>query len=382
MGAGMNRQRFFLFAISVLIVAAATDALAKDSPLRFGWVVGGADGEGDQSNVSILHTRNGGRKWVEQADRTKWEGYNATDVSAVDRQTAWVSLSSLALDYGVILHTTNGGVTWTEQTLSDGVDGIKQIKGLSRQEAWAVSLGGMVLHTTDGGETWNIEEHPSVPITNVNRMDVIGCVDPYDPTRPAKDKLMSNANIWITNEEPGNNYGMVHSLYNGELWKQEFIPFQDPTSGVHMVAAHSPRVVWAAAWYDGTLYRTLNGGENWEAAAVISGPNDFDDMCSPSPDTLWTVQNQQTVGQIFHARIPVDGSPNDVRNFDPANGYLYEGLTCVDDQTALVVGFTLNSSLPRGIILSTTDGGQNWTRHAAPLDSVWAWKTSFVGARR
>lgn len=378
----VNQQRLFLSAMAVLFFIISADVFAKDSPLRVGWVVGNADGKELQSTVSILHTRNGGRKWVEQADRTKWEGYNATDVSAVDRQTAWVSLSSLLLENGIILHTTNGGVTWEQQKMPDDVDGIKQIKGLSRLEAFAASYGGTVLHTTDGGESWNIVEHPDILITQVNRMDVIGCVDPRDQTRPAKDRLMSNANIWIVNREDGNNYGMVHSLYNGVLWREEFIPFPHPTSRVHMVAAHSPRVAWAAAWYDGTLYRTLDGGANWEAAAVISGPNDFDDMCSPSQDTLWTVQNQQTAGEIFHARVPVDGSKPAIGHWDPVHGYLYEGLTCMDDQTALVVGFTLNPSLPRGIILSTTDGGVNWKRHVAPLDDVWAWKTSFVGARR
>jgi hypothetical protein len=144
-------------------------------------------------------------------------------------------------------------------------------------------------------------------------------------------------------------------------------------------------VVWAAAWNDGTLYRTLDGGEYWKDAAIISGSNDFDDMCSPSPDTLWTVQNQQTAGKIFHASIPVDGSEPVVSDWDPANGYLYGGLTCVDDQTALVVGFkadNLDPSYQQGIILSTTDGGMNWKRHTAPLNNVEALKTSFVGARR
>ena len=110
-------------------------------------------------------------------------------------------------------------------------------------------------------------------------------------------------------------------------------------------------------------------------------------MCSPSPETLWTVQNLSgnSAGIIFHARIPVDGSPEVVKSFNPAPGYTYEGLTCLDDQTALVVGskgVNLDSSDPEGIIVSTTDGGDNWTHHSAPLDDVSAWKTSFVGARR
>ena len=84
-------------------------------------------------------------------------------------------------------------------------------------------------------------------------------------------------------------------------------------------------------------------------------------MCPSSPDTLWAVQSQNTAGAIFHVRLKDGGDP-DVDRFDPFNGYLYEGMTCVDDQTALVVGFrggSVDPSEPRGIIVSTTDGGQN-----------------------
>lgn len=380
----MNKMILFLYAVFGLLVTMTVNASdPKKAPLRVGWVVGNiVDEQLKPLGPSILHTRNGGRTWVEQGDIKRWSGYVGNDVSAVDKTTAWVALSGpFEDDQGAILHTRNGGVEWVEQALPEAVaSGMKQIKGLSRREAWAVSLQGVVLHTTDGGMIWKVVK-TAPDIGNINRMDVIGCVDPHDARRPAKDKLMSNANIWIT-DDGGGEWGMIHSLYNGDLWRRERIPYLAPNSNVHMLDAYSPRVAWAAAWNDGTLYRTLNGGENWEVAATISGPDDFDDMCAPSPDTLWVVQNQQTAGEIFHARIPVDDSPNDVQGFDPVNGYLYEGLTCVDDDTALVVGFTLNRSLPTGIILSTTDGGESWTRHSAPLDNVSPWKASFVGARR
>ena len=77
----------------------------------------------------------------------KWAGYASNDISAVNKQTAWAASGSPE-DEGIILHTTNGGVTWTEQELPDGVDSIKNIKGLTRHEAWAVSLAGTILHTT------------------------------------------------------------------------------------------------------------------------------------------------------------------------------------------------------------------------------------------
>ena len=139
--------------------------------------------------------------------------------------------------------------------------------------------------------------------------------------------------------------------------------------------------------WDSTLFRTVNGGETWEnVASLDGGPNDFDDMCAPSPDSVWAVQNQNTQGTIWHVRL-VDGEDPEVHQFNPflGLGYVYEGMTCVDDQTALVVGLAIHPidpSQPKGIIASTTDGGQSWTRHSIPVDDVTFWKVSFVGARR
>ncbi|UCG13348.1 MAG: hypothetical protein JSU72_02345 [Deltaproteobacteria bacterium] len=345
----------------------------KKSALRIGWVIGKTNPKEGAGSVSILHTRNGGRRWTEQLDRSEWAGYKGNDISAVDRRTAWAALNSPDGD-GVILHTTNGGSTWTAQELPDGVDTIKNIKGLSRREAWAVSLGVKILHTADGGETWNIVEHPFELIDTANRMDVIGCVDPCNAFRPGKNKLMSNANIWIAYEEDkeGNNLGMIHSLYNGELWRKESVdhtPGWQDYNGMHMVSAYSPRVVWAAARRDSTLFRTLDGGESWgEVASVHGEPNDIDNMCAPGSDTVWAVQNQDiSAGVIYHVRVFDAGEP-EIRPFDPAKDFdptlscRYEGLTCVDDQTALAVGSCpLKPTGVIGVIVSTTDGdGVGW----------------------
>ena len=383
----MKKWGLFLFVLTVFLITTLGNAFALDSALRVGWVIGS-----DQDNTTvILHTKNGGRTWQVQVDNPEWKGDN--DISAVDRRTAWAALGD-ASGHGVILHTTNGGVTWTEQTLPDDVDVIKNIKGLTRHEAWAVSLTGTILHTTDGGENWSIV--PSgIDMRQVNRMDAIGCRCVPIADNSGRNTETIHANVWIadvSNPDPrGSRWGMIHSLYNGDIWRQEYVPFEDDTHGVHNVSAYSPRVVWAVSNYDGTLFRTEDGGETWNDIDTGKiGPNDIDDMCAYSADALWLVQYQgRGPGVIYH--VSVEGGVPDVVEFHPVdkNGnvllYAYEGLTCVDDQTALVVGYQilpLDQSQPLGIILSTNDGGKSWVRQPLPVDDVEFWKVSFVGARR
>lgn len=353
--------------------------------LQIGWVIGY-----DVNNTAvILHTQNGGQKWVVQGDNSKWKGYNGNDISAVDKQTAWAALgSNTAGGSGKILYTTNGGVTWMEQTLPKGVNGgIKSIRGLTRLEAWAVSVAGTVLHTTDGGEVWNIVE-TGIKIVQVNRMDAIGYRDVRDTDSSGKNRGKIHANVWIADEhgEDNGHLGMIHTLYNGDIWRQEYLPPTDNSNfKVHMVSAYSPRVAWAATWKSGALFRTSDGGENWKIVAEV-GPNDIDDMCAYSADALWFVQFQgaRVGGVIYHLYPDPDNKEVEIEPFNPFPSYLYEGLTCVDDKFAVVVGFTnLNEpSQQRGIILLTHDGGQTWDKQALPVDDVYLWKVSFVGAHR
>ncbi len=381
----MKTINLTLCLLTALIGAFHAAAFAQDPDLRHGWVIGRSEEPDGGRTARILHTRNGGLTWREQGDSSRWTGRNGNDISALDRHTAWAALGSDASGEGMILHTRDGGATWQAQALPPGVDDIKGIKGLTRREAWAVSLAGIVLHTTDAGETWSTVEHPSAPVTQANRIDAIGYQALRTPSGGHWGRRPVNANIWIVDHK-GGNLGMVHSAFNGESWRREQVPYTSSSSGMHMVSAYSPRVVWSAAWGDGTLFRTVDGGDNWEDVAMVGGSDDIDDMCAPTADSVWLVLNLSggSGGNILRVRLN-DPDPAEVLPFNPAPGYLYEGMTCLDDQKALVVGLkgvTLDPSLPEGVIVSTTDGGQTWKTHRIPVDDVAFWKTSFVGARR
>jgi photosystem II stability/assembly factor-like uncharacterized protein len=341
--------------------------VVKNFTPRAGWAIGdGPDG------AVIVHTSDGGLTWQAQGTPTLWTGLSGNDISAVDDQTAWAALGSgPAATDGAILHTTDGGVTWIPQAIPAGLTGgIKGVKGLSPTEAWAASLGGVILHTTDGGATWNVVPHPTIPITDVNRIDALG-----------------GADVWIAapNEGHGGNTSMIHTQDNGLTWRQEPLPTVPAGHGPMTVNAASPLVAWTALNQSGNVYRTLDGGTGWQLVTSIDvGANDADDLCAAGPQAAWVVLTPGTgAGMLWRVHVAADGSV-DSREFLPAStAFSYEGITCLDERTVWAVGGNpLHvQGLPLGVIVSSTDGGEHWVQGSAPADIEY-WKVSFAGARR
>lgn len=326
-----------------------------------GWAIGN---DPDQTAV-ILHTADGGASWAVQGQKSQWTGYNGTDISAVDRETSWAALASGINQGGMILHTRDGGSTWTAQRLPQVIpQGVKGIKGVSRNEAWAVGLNGPVLHTTDGGETWGIIPTPGITLRQVNRIDVLG-----------KD-------IWIADHGSGEN-GMIHSPDGGQTWRQEYLPGVEAGHGPMTASIVNSRVAWTSVNMQGELYRTLDGGITWRIDAPgLSGPNDIDDTCAVGEDAAWAVQNTSGGGHVM--RVKIAGSEVVKSNWYFPN-YVYEGIAAVDAQRAWIGGYrgmSVPTNLPKGSILHTGDGGETWVSQTLPVHDVDIWKISFVGARR
>ena len=319
--------------------------------LRTGWAIGWDE----SGTAAIVHTADGGLTWEVQGDPNAWTGSNGTDISAVDDQTAWAALGSgITESMGEILHTTDGGATWISQTIPSGLlGGIKGIKGLSPDEAWAASLGGVILHTTDGGATWNIVPNPTVPITQVNRIDAMG------------------SDVWIADAATGG--AMVHSQDGGLTWRAEYLPDGDSPLTVH---AFSPLEVWASGSnieMNPKFYRTLDGGDQWDVVKEVGALDHLDDICAAGLYDVWGALNGDAVnGRIWRVHVEPDGTPV-AKNVSPPEviGYTPGGVTCLDTDVAWVVadkGKLTDPAKPLGIILHTTNGGESWVQQPAPTD--------------
>lgn len=354
-----------LLVMMVIFITISCGKTKNDNPVtqHVGWAIGW-DATG---TAVIVHTADSGLTWQIQGDSSAWTGLNGTDISAVDDQTAWAALGSGSAEtQGAILHTTDGGATWVTQTIPAGLDGgIKGVKGLSRNEAWAASLGGTILHTNDGGAIWNVVPHPTAPITQVNRMDAIG------------------TNVWIADAAAGG--AMVRTQDGGLTWRSEYLPNGDSPLTVQ---AFSPLVVWGSGSdlnQNPSFYRTVNGGDQWVYVISTGAHDHLDDVCAGSPDDALGVQNGDGVnGYIWRVHVAADGTPQ-VKNVSPPElaGYTPGGVTCLNTSVAWVVaqkGVSSDPTKPLGIILHMVDG-EHWVQQTAPAQ-VRYWKVSFVGARR
>ena len=115
-----------------------------------GWAVGGRG--------TILHTRDGGDTWEEQASGTD---FVLEDVVFLDRRHGW-AVGGWPRDYavaiyggmGVILATDDGGRTWRPQ-LDAAAAWLSGAWFIDRSNGWAVGEYGTVMRTRDGGVTWS-----------------------------------------------------------------------------------------------------------------------------------------------------------------------------------------------------------------------------------
>ncbi len=361
--------------LSLMIVSCSDDA--SPAPVT-GWTIGYVQ-NGNAQTVKILKTSDGGAAWVLQTLPAECEGYAGNDISAVNQDVAWAAVGgdlSAETKQCAILHTDNGGDEWTVQTLPSGMktQHIKNIKGVSSSEAWAVSLLGDVLHTTDGGASWKVVEvrdvdGNSIPVQEINRMDVVGL------------------DIWIV-DIMGGETGVIHSSNGGITWRQEKLSGMDTLStGPIVVSAVSSQVTWAAMNKDGYLWWTSNGGNTWtKSNDTLVANADYDDICASSANVIWIAFNGSLTGGGFTARVTVtDGNFQTNQTNHPP--YMLEGISPMSNDIAWAVGqrmASINPDMPMSAIYYTEDGGVTWLSQTMPTNAldVTLWKVSFVGARR
>ncbi|MDZ7760133.1 MAG: DUF1566 domain-containing protein [Desulfovermiculus sp.] len=309
-----------------------------------GWAVGTSRGQ--TANPVILHTDNRGQTWSVQDIPQGLEEKSLNDIAVLDSRNVWVVGGGS--DESLILRTTDGGLNWIEINSLSESDIKAELLGISavdKHTVWAVGANSLIISTTDGGETW--KRHDS---------GIQGAT--FEEVGTFQGKY-----IWVVGaREQGKTPVMARSTDGGQTWEQISSQALDSADHLIGISVFDRENVWVT----GGNYHVLksdDSGQTW--TTLYQGPfYDANNVSIVSPEKAWAVMDQGgvysfTQGGSLYEQQEVPGE---------AHGYHLLSISPINENEAWVFG-TSWSAEGQGIILHTTDGGNNWLKQEMPIDT-------------
>jgi photosystem II stability/assembly factor-like uncharacterized protein len=143
----------------------------------------------------------------------------------------------------------------------------------------------------------------------------------------------------------------VLSLITAQMW---VVQPSGTTASLRGVSAVNDRVVWASGT-GGTVLRTNDGGATWRISTVVEGL-DFRGVRAFSDTTAALLSSGPgSKSQIYKVAKRVFTNPD-------ATGF-FDAIAFWDPAHGIVLGDPVDGSF---VILTTSDGGQTWTRRQGP----------------
>jgi len=260
-----------------------------------GWIVGN---NAKNYRGKILKTTNGGNNWFEQNTGENNSYSEHMCICFLNNNTGWVG-SGVGSD-GKLYKTTNGGNNWTVQIFSNSWR-IEAVKFFDINNGWIMCTNKFLARTTDGGITW-IQK----TINNV---------------QPANDIF----------------YRKLIPISNNEAWAL---------------------IVRNAGLIYSHLYRTTNGGDNWDLSysytdSLSTNANSMQNVCFQNFSTGFGIG-----GYNFYIKTSNSGN-----NWNRINTYSDLGFNA-NLFTMLFSGNTEIFGAGGGsgnYILKSINSGLNWT---------------------
>ena len=309
-----------------------------------GWAAASAD----PGSKHILRTRDGGQTWRDVSPPQPL----SPDSRIPDLETAFTGPDAAVVLYSgsdLIWSTTDGGANWTPIQLEFQTQGGGLLSALDQDQIWLFQFldAGMqkvytaVYRSADGGQSWNKLLDPFQD-ASIQAFDKTGAV------------FASEQSGWLTRFFRGITPNVVLDLSQdgGQTWTGIPLPppdpaeniFQDPGvgCGLYQPFLASPdqgHFQLSCQPHGDTesrqdyLYKTTNGGQNWEILPIPPG-----DLYTVSPDLLFSagreIQRSDDGGQTWNPVKSVnwDGSFSFVTR-DMGWAVAYDP---VDDEYALV----------------------------------------------
>lgn len=171
---------------------------------------------------------------------------------------------------GFIIASNDDGKSWQQLNSPVSVTLVK-VRFIDDVEGWAVGHAGVVLHTRDGGLSWTrqmdglqaaqIELQDAQRSSDAQRISQAEQLVEEGPDKPFLDLLFLDAKTgWIVGA-----YGLAFMTHDGGQSWQSLRAALDNPSGLHLYTLARAGGDLFIAGEQGTLLRSRNGGQTFEA---------------------------------------------------------------------------------------------------------------------
>jgi photosystem II stability/assembly factor-like uncharacterized protein len=243
----------------------------------------------------ILKTTDGGENWQQVYEDTT-QSFDLESVAFADANTGVaVGYSSVSGIEGLIMRSTDGGENWTPQPVSANF-ALNDIDFVNDTLGFTVGNSGLILKTTNAGETW-------VPLASGVTMNLNGV------------SMVDAQTAYATGYSGASNSGVLKTTNGGNSW---MLSPPERVIGVSFTSPDTGYVGWTDP-AETAIYRTTDGGANWDYRLVDSGS-------------------------------------------------IFQSIFFTATDTGYVAGY--HSGGVNGGIFETTDGGDHWARAVQPARRV------------
>ena len=311
----------------------------------------------------LLESSDGGDSWQKMntgTESTFW------DVYFVNEQLGFISANG-----GRVFKTTDGGENWSLQEVPDVWQQLRLIKFFDENTGYVASRGGLFAKTTNGGEDWEVVEE-ELSFYYINDMQLID----------AQTILLASYG------------GIFKSTDGGETWQEKLAPDDEEIEAFSFINETTGYALGQLS----RIYKTNNAGETWvntnllpdyfvsnvmdkgiafgseHTGIVVCWDNiTWLDMQASSYDTpVQTITthhlrdaaftNDTTIVAVGSNLIAKSNTNGRTWSFQaPVQGgdYYFE-VQFIDENTGFSVGENFAPNIPKGVIIKTIDGGNNW----------------------
>jgi photosystem II stability/assembly factor-like uncharacterized protein/subtilisin-like proprotein convertase family protein len=286
-----------------------------------GWIVG--------NKGLIFYTEDGGNSWVKQRSGTTKILYSVT---AITGDCPWISGND------IILNSGDHGQTW-EWVPCIFHSHFFSIDLKDCDEAWVSGQQGMVISTSDEGVTW--QSHSSGASSNLY------CID-----------IVANGDYRAC----GYTGTIIRSSDAGSSWVKEY---EKPFLYLYNVDTRGIGGPAYAVGGEGTILETLDGGTSWTQR--VSGTYTYlNDVCFQA--IMHGVYATGWYGIILRKE---DGAGAEFAIMNERPLHMIQGIDFIDENTGWAVGGEeIDDGVVEGVILHTSDGGENWEVQATLDDGL------------